>query len=190
MRFSLSSRASVASRASPSHGLAHGVKTSVVLSSEARRCLLRALSGFCSVVLTSRRSDVLMFRGFLSARSLTSCRSQISSGSFSLHKERCVELCCAASITNNRTTEQLSFEHVEFCAAFMSKSILVSHIFNESSSFAYTFIGYNLRFGHTHLKNVNISERFMQISRIICSIRRVFGVVSPFEDLLVNLSCS
>ena len=51
MRFSLSSRASVASRASPSPGLAHGVKTSVVLSSEARRCLLRALSGFCSVVL-------------------------------------------------------------------------------------------------------------------------------------------
>ena len=71
-----------------------------------------------------------------------------------------------------------------------SKSILVSHIFNESSSFAYTFIGYNLRFGHTHLKNVNISERFMQICRIIRSIRRVFGVVSPFEDLLVNLSCS
>ena len=50
MRFSLSSRASVASRASPSPGLAHGVKTSVVLSSEARRCLLRALSGFCSAV--------------------------------------------------------------------------------------------------------------------------------------------
>ena len=43
-----------------------------------------------------------------------------------------------------------------------SKSILVSHIFNESSSFAYTFIGYNLRFGHTHLKNVNISCRFLE----------------------------
>ena len=37
-------------------------------------------------------------------RDLTTCRSQVSSGSFSLHKERCVELCCAASITNNRTT--------------------------------------------------------------------------------------
>ena len=71
-----------------------------------------------------------------------------------------------------------------------SKSNFVSQIFNESSSFAYTFIGYNLRFGHTHLKNENISDRFMQISRIVRSIRRVFGVISPFEDLLVNLSCS
>ena len=70
-----------------------------------------------------------------------------------------------------------------------SKSTLVSQIFTESSSFAYTFIGYNLRLGHTHLKNENISDRFMQISRLIRSIRRVFGVVSPFEDLLVNLSC-
>ena len=59
MQFSLSSRASVASRCLlPSPGLAHGVKTSVLLSSEARRCILRALSGFCSAVLTSRRSAV------------------------------------------------------------------------------------------------------------------------------------
>ena len=71
-----------------------------------------------------------------------------------------------------------------------SKSTFGSQIFNELSSFAYRFIGYNLRFDHTHLKNENISDRFMQISRIIRSIRRVFGVVSPFEDLLVNLSCS
>ena len=33
-----------------------------------------------------------------------------------------------------------------------SKSTFVSQIFNESSFFAYTFIGYNLRLGHTHLK--------------------------------------
>ena len=59
-----------------------------------------------------------------------------------------------------------------------SKSNFVSQIFNESSSFAYTFIGYNLRFGHTHLKNANISDRFMQISRIIRSIRRV---ISPLK---------
>ena len=71
-----------------------------------------------------------------------------------------------------------------------SKSTFVLQIFNESSSFAHTFIGYNLRFSHTHLKNENISDRFMQISRIIRCIHRVFGVVSPFEDLLVNLSCS
>ena len=74
-------------------------------------------------------------------------------------------------------------------SGLVSKSTLVSQIFNESSSFVYTFIGYNLRLGHTHLKNENISDRFMQISRLIRSIRRVFGVVSPFEDLLVNLSC-
>ena len=71
-----------------------------------------------------------------------------------------------------------------------SKSTFVSQIFNESSSFVYTFIGYNLWLGHTYIKNENISDRFMQISRLIRSIRHVFGVVSPFEDLLVNLSCS
>ena len=76
---------------------------------------------------------------------------------------------------------------MRFCKSGLeSKSTLVSQIFNESSSFVYTFIGYNLRLGHTHLKNENISDRFMQISRLIRSIRRVFG---PFEDLLVNLSC-
>ena len=62
-----------------------------------------------------------------------------------------------------------------------SKSTFVSQIFNESSSFACTFIWYNLRLGHTHLKNENISDRFMQISRLIRSIRRVFGVVSPLK---------
>ena len=71
-----------------------------------------------------------------------------------------------------------------------SKSTFVSQIFNESSSFVYTFIGYNLRLGHTYIKNEKIPDRFMQISRLIRSIRCVFGVVSPFEDLLVNLSCS
>ena len=70
-----------------------------------------------------------------------------------------------------------------------SKSTL-SHKCLELSSLAHTFIGYNLRFGHTHLKDENISDRFMQISRIIRSIHCVYGVVSPFEDLLVNLSCS
>ena len=62
-----------------------------------------------------------------------------------------------------------------------SKSTFVSQIFNESSFFAYIFIGFNFRFGHTHLKNENISDRFMQISRIIRSIRRVFSVVSPLK---------
>ena len=71
-----------------------------------------------------------------------------------------------------------------------SKSPFISHIFNESSFLAYTFIGHNVMFGHNYLKNENVSDRFVQISRIIRSIRRVFGFISPFEDLLVNLSCS
>ena len=32
-----------------------------------------------------------------------------------------------------------------------SKSTFVSQIFNESSSFVYTFIGYNVMFGHTYI---------------------------------------
>ena len=44
----------------------------------------------------------------------------------------------------------------------------------------------NLRLGHTYIKNENIPDRFMQISRLIRSIHRVFGVVSPFEDLYTS----
>ena len=124
MRFSLSSRASVASRASPSPGLAHGVKTSVVLSSEARRCLLRALSGFCSAVLTSRRSAVSNVDEVFCQRDLSLV---------AVHKFPREVFCCTkndvwsyAALHPSRTTEQpnnrasntWSFV-VEFYAAFM-----------------------------------------------------------------------
>ena len=88
----------------PSPGFAHGVKTSVLLSSEARRCLLRALSGFCSVVLTSRRSAVSNVDEVFCQRGL-SLVHKFPREVFRCTKNRCVELCWAASITNNRTTE-------------------------------------------------------------------------------------
>ena len=118
MRFSLSSRASVASRASPSPSLAHGVKTSVVLSSEARRCPLRALSGFCSVVLTSRHSAVsINVDEVFCQRDL----SLVAIHKFPLEVFRCTknDVWSYAALHPSRTTEQPSFEHMEFCAAFM-----------------------------------------------------------------------
>ena len=62
-----------------------------------------------------------------------------------------------------------------------SKSTFVSKIFKESSSFVYTFIGYNLRLGLTYIKNENISDRFMQISRLIRSIRLCLVLYPPLK---------
>ena len=99
----------------PSPGLANGVKTSVLLSSEVRRCLLRTPSGFCSAVLTSRRSAVCNVDEVFCQRDLSL-----------VHKfPREVFHCTNNGVWNfagllpSRTTEQPSFEHVEFCAAFM-----------------------------------------------------------------------
>ena len=108
MRFSLSLRASVASRASPSPGLAHGVKTSVVLPSEARRCLLRALSGFCSAVLTPSRSAVSNVDEVFCQRDL----SLVAVHKFPREVFRCTKNDVGATLRcihheqpNNRTTE-------------------------------------------------------------------------------------
>ena len=101
--------------ASPSSGLAHGVNTSVPLSSEARRCLLRDLSGFCSAVLTSGRSAVCNVDEVFRQRDLSLV---------AVHKFPREVFCCTKndvwSFAALHPTEQPSFAHVEFCAAKIS----------------------------------------------------------------------
>ena len=109
MRFSLSSRASVASRCFPPCP-----KTSMLLWSEARRCLLRALSGFCSAVLTSQHSAVSNVDEVFCKRDLSLIHR------FPLEVFRCTKngVWSFAGLHPSRTIKQSSFKHLEFCAAF------------------------------------------------------------------------
>ena len=45
-------------------------------------------------------------------------------------------------------------------------------------------------FGHSHLPDGTVTDRVINVSKIIRSIRSVFGSFSPFEELIVTLSCS
>ena len=101
--------------ASPSFGLAHGVKTRVLLSLKARRCLLRTLSGFCSAVLNARRSAVCNVDEVFRQCDLL----LVAVHKFPREVFRCTknDVWSFAAPHPSRTTEQPSFEHVEFCAA-------------------------------------------------------------------------
>ena len=80
---------------------------------------------------------------------------------------------------------------IKFCnSGVMSSSSFVSRIFKDSCSLAYTGIGYNFMFGHSHLQDGRFTDRVINVSKIIRSIRSVFGFISPFEELIVTLSCS
>ena len=65
---------------------------------------------------------------------------------------------------------------------------LVAKILYNSSLMAYIFTGYNFMYGSHHLKIYNDVD--LNISTSIRLIRRVFGTSSPFENLIIYLSCS
>ena len=67
-------------------------------------------------------------------------------------------------------------------------SHLVAKILYNSSLMAYIFTGYNFMYGSHHLKIYNDVD--LNISTSIRLIRRVFGTSSPFENLIIYLSCS
>ena len=93
---------------------------------EARRCLLRAISGFCSEVLTPRRSAVSNVDEVFCQRDL----SLLAVHKFPREVFRCTknDVWSFAALHPSRTTEQPSFEHVEFCAAFMKFHILCAYL--------------------------------------------------------------
>ena len=72
----------------------------------------------------------------------------------------------------------------------MSSSLFVSRIFKNSCFLAYTAIGYKFMFGHSHLQDGTFTDRVINVSKFIRSIRSVFGFISPSEELIVTLSCS
>ena len=45
-------------------------------------------------------------------------------------------------------------------------------------------------FGHSHLQDGTFTDCVINVSKIFRSIRSVFGFISPFEELIVTLSCS
>ena len=79
---------------------------------------------------------------------------------------------------------------LKFCnSSLKSNSYFVSRVFQDSRFLAYTFFGYNFMYGTTHLHNEPCSDFIFNVSKIICSVRSVFGLYSPFEDIINNLSC-
>ena len=96
------------------------------------------------------------------------------------------------SVANvNRTSDIIYSRFIKFCnSGVMSSSSFVSRIFKDSCSLAYTGIGYNFMCGHSHLQDGRFTDRVINVSKIIRSIRSVFGFISPFEELIVTLSCS
>ena len=57
-----------------------------------------------------------------------------------------------------------------------------------SSSFVYSFTGYNNVYGANHLIDYSCSD--LSIAYMIRRIRHFYGVYSPCEDLISFLSCS
>ena len=74
-----------------------------------------------------------------------------------------------------------------FNRGVVSTSCVISRILSLSSLLAYTFTGYNFMYGSHHLKNY--SDLDWNISTSIRSIRQVIGSFSPFENLIIHLSC-
>ena len=117
MRFSLSSRASVASRCFPPRPVLHMASRQACFylrRQDAASCYI-ALSSFCSAVLTSQRSAVSNVDEVFCQRDLSLVHK------FPREVFRCTKngVWSFAGLHPSRTTEQPSFEHVEFCAAFM-----------------------------------------------------------------------
>ena len=81
----------------------------------------------------------------------------------------------------NRISDIIYSRFIKFCnSGVMSSSSFVTRIFKDSCSLAYTGIGYNFMFGHSHLQDVTFTDRVTNVSKIIRSIRSVFGFISPF----------
>ena len=72
--------------------------------------------------------------------------------------------------------------------ALSSLSPLVKCVFKDSSQWGYSFTGYNFTSGHPHI--MIYSSVDMLHADVIRNFRFTFGRVSPFEDIIYNLSCT
>ena len=65
-------------------------------------------------------------------------------------------------------------------------SNVLQSVFSFSSSLMYSFIGYNLNCGSSHL--TEYSEVDFDTADWICYVRQLFGLYSPFEDFVYLIS--
>ena len=71
--------------------------------------------------------------------------------------------------------------------ASSSSSSLIRSIITESCYHVNCFTGYNLNYGHSHVRHFYNSD--INRALIIRSIRITFGFCSDFESLLYNIAC-
>ena len=62
----------------------------------------------------------------------------------------------------------------------MSSSLFVSQIFKDSCSLAYTGIGYNFMFGHSHLQDGTFTDRVINVSKLFVLSVQFLGLYFSF----------
>ena len=93
------------------------------------------------------------------------------------------------SVANvNRISDIIYSRFIKSCNSGVMSSLYREYL--KTCFLAYTAIGYNFMFGHSHLQDGTFTDRVINVSKIIRSICSVFGFISPFEELIVTLSCS
>ena len=73
-----------------------------------------------------------------------------------------------------------------YSSAMLSSSPLVKAVYSSSSFLPFTFTGYNFIFGSRHIKLYSDHD-FLNAS-FIYNIRKSFGLNSPFESIITDLS--
>ena len=74
-----------------------------------------------------------------------------------------------------------------FSKASSSSSILIRSIITEFGYHVNCFTGYNLHYGHSHVRH--FYDRDINRAIIIRWIHTTFGFCSDFESLLCNIAC-
>ena len=91
-----------------------------------------------------------------------------------------------------RISHVSNFIFDRFCVllsrSLSSPSGLVKSIFLHSSYYAYSFIGYNFLYGNNHYKYYSESE--VRSAYTIRQLRSFYGLNSPCERIVSDLSCS
>ena len=65
---------------------------------------------------------------------------------------------------------------------------MVNYIFHDSLYFVYTPTGYNFIYGCSHLKQFNDND--LNLAHIVRFYRQVFGISSPYEAFISDISTS
>ena len=94
--------------------------------------------------------------------------------------------CVANILTIRNIVHKRFFVFIHQCLS--SASPLVSRIISDSCYYTYNSIGYNFLYGDSHVCSPYSEDTLIYSSKIQL-IRKIFGTVSPFEDLIRLFSC-